>query len=288
MKKPKNVKAKPQTEKPKGKRGRPPGSGKKSAAANPAKAPKPDKTEAAKAAIGHNSADPKLRTLFLSYMNGENGCPSIPNLKSLVSKANSKYRAALKAAKKDGFEQFMFETAALVGTPEGEAEFKTKIGRQLLAAQFMGSTVGSQLDLFNEPDRTPATDRAYDEGKQASMSNQAAVPKYSPETEQYRQYMAGFHDHQATLAKGIKQKPDKPVKEPAANRVPAAPGAGQTSGTPMTRSQLKAMQQQQAAPAPTAGAGEHVGDVEADEDGTAGRSDADDGGFARRPAAGSA
>lgn len=291
MKKPKNAKAAKQPATEPKKRGRPAGSGKKTAAAKPDKAAvkaekdaakAAAKTAAANAAIGHNSADPKLRTLFLAYMNGTDGNPCIPNLKALVSKANSKYRAALKAAKKDGFEQFMFETAALVSTPEGELEFKTRIGRQLQAAQFMGSTVGNQLDLFNEPDRTPAVDRAYDEGKQASMENKQASPGYDPSTAQYARYLEGFHDNEAKKLKGMKKTGDKSAVAPDVPKAPPAPtpiGSGQTSGVPMTRSQLAAMKASQAAaPAPETAKGEHIGDVDAD----------DEGGFARRPAAGNA
>ena len=60
-----------------------------------------------------------------------------------------------------------------------------------------------QMDLFEEPDRTPAADRAYDAGKQASMENQPRKPPHDPSTIQYERWMAGYADHQATLAATI-------------------------------------------------------------------------------------
>jgi hypothetical protein len=68
--------------------------------------------------------------------------------------------------------------------------------------------MGQQYDLFERPAPMPAVDRAYDEGKMASMQNQPAKPPYDPSVPQYGAYMQGFHDHQATLAGGIKPLKD--------------------------------------------------------------------------------
>lgn len=61
-----------------------------------------------------------------------------------------------------------------------------------------------QLDLFDEPDRTPSVDKAYDIGKQMSMENKAFQPPFAESTEQYRACSAGYYEHQATLSGGFK------------------------------------------------------------------------------------
>ena len=87
---------------------------------------------------------------------------------------------------------------------EGHKAVVDRIRAQAKAARWAGLPVGTQIELsLAEPDRTPAVDRAYDEGKQASMGNKTPKPPYSPETPQHRRWMDGYHEHQATLAEKI-------------------------------------------------------------------------------------
>lgn len=87
---------------------------------------------------------------------------------------------------------------------EGEAAVIARIRAQARAARWSGLPVGTQIELsLGEPDRTPAVDRAYDEGKQASMGHKECKPPYSPDTEQYRKWMEGFHEHQKELSSKI-------------------------------------------------------------------------------------
>ena len=87
---------------------------------------------------------------------------------------------------------------------EGQAVVIERIRAQAKAARWAGLPVGTQIELsLSEPDRTPAVDRARDEGVQASMGSKPAKPPYSPETPQYKSWMEGFHEHQATLAEKI-------------------------------------------------------------------------------------
>lgn len=193
------------------------------------KAKKPDRKAAAKAAIGHNSADPATRELFLQNKS------EVDRLRDQAQKANGKYRAALKKAKGDGFPAYMFDVARQLETPEGEAEYIGKLDRQVQAAQFVGSTKVAQiaqLDLFEGIDRTDATERAYDEGQKASMENKAAKPPYAPGTAQHEAFLKGHADHQAKIAKGFKST-DKGAK-PAAEKERATrpPRASETAKEP--------------------------------------------------------
>lgn len=202
---------------------------------------KPTQAEAAKIAAGNNSVDPKMRELFLANKR------DVDAAHEAQKKATARLRNALKKAKGDGFEKLHFDIARQLETPEGEAAYTERLRKELTAAQYVGSTIGNQLDLFGQPDRTDATERAYDEGQKASMENKPAKPGYAPATAQYESYMKGFHDHQAGIAKGFQStdKGAKPATEAArAGRkpprasaakaepedTPAGPAAGPSPG----------------------------------------------------------
>lgn len=219
-----------------------------------AKAPKPDKAVAGPKI--YNNDDPEAKALFLQHL------PKVQTLRAAVATATADLRNLYKTAKaQGGFEKVDFDYAIAVETAEAEAKARAKIARQLVIARYMGSDLGAQLDLFLEPDRTPAADRAYHEGETASMKNEPANPVYAPETEQYRMYMKGFHDHQSKIAKnGIKplhpevaadaektaadkKKTAKQKAEDAKAFAATDPASAPPSGTGMTRSEFLAQQQ---------------------------------------------
>ena len=133
-----------------------------------------------------------------------------------LATATAELRNIRKRIKADGFTVVQIKAAIALETPEGEERIRGEIQERLQAAMWVGVPWGAQLDLFEQPDRTPSVDRAYDEGKMASMSNQRAQPDYAPETEAYRSYMAGYHDHQRELAGGLKA-PDSADESTLAN-----------------------------------------------------------------------
>lgn len=233
---------------------------KKKREAEKAGGPEPKATEKPekKAKVVFNSElDEEEKALFLNHH-----LPAVRGLRATVAKATANLRNAYKKAKAEGnFTKADFDTAFAVETSESEARERAKIARSLKIAKIMGSSLGAQLDMFLEPDRTPAADIAYQEGRDASIQNKKASPKYDPSTEQHRRYMEGFHEHQATLAKGIgKLHPavEEDVKETAAKKAKTeqakavdaeefdkAPAP--SSGVPMTRAQFKAQQELAAA-----------------------------------------
>lgn len=165
------------------------------------KLPKKEKGEPKSAGAKSNSVDPEKRALFLSDKE------AYSKASEKLKKAQSAVRTLGKTIKADGFSMRQIKLAIQLETPEGEADFKSSVANDLLAAQYVGAAIGSQLSMFMEPDRTPATDVAYDQGQKASMENKAAKPPYDPSTEQHASYMKGFHDHQATIAEGIGKLP---------------------------------------------------------------------------------
>jgi hypothetical protein len=167
---------------------------------------KPDAPGADDADVGHNGG-PKLtgdeeRALFLRDKD------AFKIAQGKLDAATADVRNVRKRIKADGFTVVQVKAAIALETPEGEERIRAEIQERLQAAMWVGVPWGAQLDLFEQPDRTPSVDRAYDEGKMASMSNQRAQPGYAPETEAYRSYMAGYHDHQRELAGGLKAPDD--------------------------------------------------------------------------------
>lgn len=155
--------------------------------------------------IGHNSdkrSAEEVRKLFLHHREPWR-----------IAQANltlAKKRLATVVAdlKNDKFTKKQFEIADALDTISGEARITHEVSERLQVARWINHPMGAQLDMFNEPDRTPLVDRAYEEGKMASMSNKPAKPgNYAPGTEGYAAYLEGFHDHQGKLAAGIKAPP---------------------------------------------------------------------------------
>lgn len=235
----------------------------KKTTAKPPKKAKPAKP--AKTGKKFNSpVNEEDRALFLQTL------PKIAELKSKLATANSNLRLAYKTAKKDGFAKEDFEVAFQIQSPEGEKARKAAIARNLTIAKWLGCDLGSQLDLFVQDERVPAVDRAYDEGKTASMQGESAKPSYDPSTPQHASYMQGFHDDQEKRIKaGIKKAVEgddeaqkkggvtpglitEAQKKAAAGKETPAPakkgnGALPQSGIPVSRAAYNALKEAQQA-----------------------------------------
>ena len=98
-------------------------------------------------------------------------------------------------------------------TPEGEAKVKARLRAQATAMAWSSHQLGTQILLdLDSPDRTPAVDRAYDEGKAASMGGKSKKPPYDPSTPQYAKWMEGYDKDQERRAMSLK-KPDDDKKD---------------------------------------------------------------------------
>ena len=159
------------------------------------KAEKEPKTpKAAKSAAGSNTLDPEKRALFLK--NKDDYAKATERQKKAVAAV----RNIAKTIKADGFTLRQVKLAIQLETPEGEAEFRSLVANDLLAAQYAGAQIGAQLQLFLEDkDRTPAVDQAFDEGLRDAMANKAAKPDYDPSTPMYSRYLDGFHSYSADI-----------------------------------------------------------------------------------------
>ncbi len=241
-----------------------------------AKEPKGKKSEV----IFNSDFDQEEKALFLRHL------PVIKQLRSSMATATANLRNAYKTAKAEGaFTKKDFDTAIAVETAENEAKERGRIARALKIAKIMGSSLGAQLDMFLEPDRTPAADIASEEGERDALQNLPARPKYDPSTEQHRKYMDSYHNvserrikegmgtlHPEVVADEVEKARHQAERQAAQARDAAAfqefdtesrqngvdrngefdaEAAGKpadaepSSGVPMTRAQFKAQQEAQ-------------------------------------------
>lgn len=183
---------------------------------------------------GNNSSNlnpDEVRALFLS------------NRTEFVA-ALAKQKAAKKLvddvvtqAKADGFTKKELELSVQLADLKGERKVEADVATTLRVARWIGHKMGAQADLFEQPDRTPSVDRAFDAGKQASMEGAARKPPHSPETPQYASWMAGFDEDQGRLQSQVGRGPVKDQPAP-------------TSGLRMSRADYAEQQRLAAEKAP--------------------------------------
>lgn len=179
---------------------------------NPDKPAKPRKTKAKAATApekGHNSdgslelSEAQRQELFLSHKN------ALITVKGKLTTAVANVRNIKKKIKADGYTVEQVEAAILMETEEGEAKIRAKTADILQAARWVGVAWGETLDMFNQPDRVPATDKAFDQGKRDSMENKPRKAPHAPESPQAASYYAGYDKHQGDLHKGFKTSKPK-------------------------------------------------------------------------------
>lgn len=206
----------------------------KAAAKEAEKAPKPVRFS--------DPANAEDKALFFHHL------PKIKEQREAVTKAVNNLRTLYKTAKSDGFVKEDFDIGIQLESVEQEAKVRAKIARTLTIAQYQNCDLGAQLDMFLEPTRVPASDRAYAEGEKDAMQHSAAKPSYDPSTEQHRRYMEGYHSVQAKqIQHGIAKPEAAPTLIPKGSKgdgdvktvkpvtVPEKP----TSGMAMTRADFE-------------------------------------------------
>lgn len=97
-----------------------------------------------------------------------------------------------------------------LSTPEGEATMKAEMERQARVMRWMGVPIGTQGGLFADADRTPITERAFNEGKRQGLAGESCSNPHHHTTEAHRSHETGYAEGQQTLAtKGFsKLEPD--------------------------------------------------------------------------------
>lgn len=83
-------------------------------------------------------------------------------------------------------------------SPEGEAKLKAEIAETAECLRWAGVIVGESKDLFPE-DRTPAVERAFNEGRRAGLDGQVCKPPHDPSVPQYQHWIDGWQEGQGAL-----------------------------------------------------------------------------------------
>ena len=176
------------------------GSGKK------AGAPKGDKI----IGVGHNSlaalTDDQQRALLLQ------GIQKIEVIEKRKAQTVAELRNERKKLIADGFTSKQIDFCLRLrdqDPKEAAAEFAGAIQ----VAHWLAHPIGRQMGLFEDVDRTPGVERAYEEGKTAGMEGASRSPPYDASTQQGQQWLRGHADGQAVLMKGFKPIEPKDEKD---------------------------------------------------------------------------
>lgn len=111
-----------------------------------------------------------------------------------------------------GFEPFEIDYALKL-RKEPDADMIARRRAEARIARFMNHPIGTEPDMFDEVDRTPAVDRAFDEGKIAGAAGKSASPPYDPGVPQHQAWLKGWHQAQETLAAAFKKLPQDETED---------------------------------------------------------------------------
>lgn len=151
-------------------------------------------------AAGHNSQlnEAEKQALFLRGL-GE--------LESLLEEKNevvADIRNHRKRIISYGFDAWEIDFA-LGLRKSGDAEAIERRRKEAIIAKFLNHPIGTQPDFFDEPDRTPSVDKAFEDGRVAGASGKSAQPPFGVGAEQEQAWMKGWHQGQEDLASGFKK-----------------------------------------------------------------------------------
>jgi ribosome modulation factor len=76
-------------------------------------------------------------------------------------------------------------------------------------ARWVGSPLGTQLSLIDEPDRTPGDERAFEDGKRAGLKGEDCKAPYAAHLPQANKWREGWHAGQAVVTASFKPTPDR-------------------------------------------------------------------------------
>lgn len=154
----------------------------------------------APAEAGHNTAltEDEKRALFIK---------GVQELEGLLEKKNDAVSAVRNQRKRIvsyGFDAFEIDYALKVRKDEDDALVERR-RREARIARFLNHPIGTEPDMFDEVDCTPAVDKAYQEGKVAGAAGQSAKSPYAPGLPQDQSWLKGWGDGQADLSSGFKK-----------------------------------------------------------------------------------
>jgi hypothetical protein len=160
---------------------------------------------------GHNSNAPKTelndeqkQVLWFQHKK------DIKGLRDLIASKSADLRNVYKKLKADlGITKAEADFAIALDNDEDNKMLESH-RRMMELARWEQHPIGTQPDMFDGVDRTPAVDKAAARGKKDGLAGNPMDPQADPSTPQYGAYMTAFHEGNAELARAtIKAPPDK-------------------------------------------------------------------------------
>lgn len=179
-------------------RGRPKGS------KNKAKDPEAKAPETGNGSIGHNKppdlTEDEKQALALQWMG------KFETSLAAKNKAASEHSNLCKRMKTEIGDDAvdLVKDMLAMRSEEGEAKVRAAVERQMRAARYMAAPMGSQFEMF--PDRMPAEERAFAEGKRDAMAGEPLVNSYDPSVPQHDQYAQGWHAGQKAVSEAQRKR----------------------------------------------------------------------------------
>ena len=163
------------------------------------KAKSESKSAPATAPPSNELSDEQRRYLFVQQLE------KLEELIAVQRAALADVRNQRKLMKTDGFSPVRVNYALELRSKAPD-EMLERERERLQTAAWLVHDVGYQANLFDDyQDRTPAVERAYDEGKIAAYESKPCRPPYDASTEQGQRWINGHRDAQANIASGFKQ-----------------------------------------------------------------------------------
>lgn len=180
-----------------------------------------DKAENPVAVAGHNQGltEDQQAALFFNHLKLYRAALETKKL------ADAALKNACKLMKAEGTKLDDIKTAIqLQDNKDGEKEVRAQIEDTIRVAKWMGYSVGHQVDMF--PDRRPAAEKAFDDGKVSGLAGLACKPPFDP-GQLCDKWVSGWQTGQKALV--MKLAPPKPpeqkVAAPVADQPKTAPKA---------------------------------------------------------------
>lgn len=170
-------------------------------------------TEEPTAGVGHNGAateltDEQRRALFFYHLG------RVKNKKAEAESVNGELRNTYKVAKADGYTKKEIDFAIRLEKAD-EHELMEERRRQHEIATWMQHPVGVQLSLLDEPNRTPASERAEEEGFAAGSAGESCEPPFDSH-EPRQAWISGWHRGQKAIL-SVWESRQTPIEEAAAD-----------------------------------------------------------------------
>lgn len=112
-------------------------------------------------------------------------------------------KTAKAIAEEEGVSWKDIELALKAKTPEGEAKLRAEVERQQRVARWMGVSIGTQADMFDDEANGDRAARARAEGQRAGMAGQPCKPPdhYAPGSDAYTAWCDGHADGNEALGR---------------------------------------------------------------------------------------